>query len=74
MTCMTQNNCSTIDSTLIGATNKRQHNFLETLRIWNDRYKSRQQLAGLEPQMLKDIGISYEDAQKEATIPFWLSK
>ncbi|MFC1681742.1 DUF1127 domain-containing protein [Pseudomonadota bacterium] len=44
---------------------------LETLETWNQRHKTRQQLAKLDDRMLKDIGIS--DAQRfiESKKRFW---
>jgi len=41
------------------------------LLVWQDRAKSRHQLAELDDRLLKDIGISRIDAHYEATKPFW---
>ena len=35
------------------------------------RYRSRQSIAGLDSHMLKDIGVSFADAEAEANKPFW---
>jgi uncharacterized protein YjiS (DUF1127 family) len=35
------------------------------------RYRSRQRLAQLDSHMLKDIGISFADAEVEANKPLW---
>ena len=35
------------------------------------RYRSRQLLAQLDGHLLKDIGVSYAEAEAEANKPFW---
>jgi len=35
------------------------------------RFRSRQRIVTLDDHMLKDIGISYADAEAEANKPFW---
>lgn len=40
------------------------------LRAWR-RYRSRQGIAGLDARMLRDIGVSYAEAEDEANKPFW---
>jgi uncharacterized protein YjiS (DUF1127 family) len=35
------------------------------------RYNSRQRIAELDSHLLKDIGVSYADAEAEANKPFW---
>jgi len=35
------------------------------------RYRSRQRIAQLDSQMLKDIGISFAEAEAEANKPLW---
>ncbi|MBV9247800.1 MAG: DUF1127 domain-containing protein [Acetobacteraceae bacterium] len=35
------------------------------------RYRTRQRIAELDAQMLKDIGITYAEAEREANKPFW---
>jgi uncharacterized protein YjiS (DUF1127 family) len=35
------------------------------------RYRSRQRIAELDGHMLKDIGVSFADAEAEANKPFW---
>lgn len=44
---------------------------VETLRRWRDRAQSRKSLAGLDPRMLRDIGISPSQLWHEAGKPFW---
>ncbi len=68
MASLTQNNCSNICTTPVAI---QKPAVITTLLLWHERYKSRKQLAQLEPYMLVDIGISYETAQLEAHIPFW---
>jgi uncharacterized protein YjiS (DUF1127 family) len=43
----------------------------ETLRAAWGRHRSRRRIAQLDPQMLKDIGVSYAEAEAEANKPFW---
>jgi len=38
---------------------------------WAQLYRSRQHLRDLDDHMLRDIGISPEDAEREARRPFW---
>lgn len=40
---------------------------------WAKLYRSRQHLRDLDAHLLKDIGISPEDADREARRPFWQS-
>jgi uncharacterized protein YjiS (DUF1127 family) len=35
------------------------------------RYRSRQNIAQLDGHMLKDIGVSFAEAEAEANKPFW---
>jgi len=35
------------------------------------RYRSRQRIADLDAHLLKDIGVSYAEAEAEANRPFW---
>jgi uncharacterized protein YjiS (DUF1127 family) len=35
------------------------------------RYHSRQRIAELDGHLLKDIGVSFADAEAEANKPFW---
>lgn len=48
--------------------------WLRTLEIWIDRSHQRTQLgelAELNDYLLKDIGVSREEALREAAKPFW---
>ncbi|MEM7239778.1 MAG: DUF1127 domain-containing protein [Pseudomonadota bacterium] len=40
-------------------------------RLWRHRIRSRHDLAELEPHQLRDIGVTPEDARREASKPFW---
>jgi uncharacterized protein YjiS (DUF1127 family) len=42
----------------------------EVRAAWR-RYRTRQRIAELDGHMLKDIGVSYADAEAEANKPFW---
>jgi uncharacterized protein YjiS (DUF1127 family) len=35
------------------------------------RYRSRQRIAALDAHMLRDIGVTYAEAEAEANKPFW---
>jgi uncharacterized protein YjiS (DUF1127 family) len=35
------------------------------------RYRSRQSIVGLDSHLLKDIGVSFAEAEAEANKPFW---
>lgn len=41
------------------------------LRDYQQRRRSRRQLLTLDARLLKDIGVSREQAQKEGHKPFW---
>jgi uncharacterized protein YjiS (DUF1127 family) len=45
--------------------------WLDTMRIWSSRISERQALAELDDRFLKDIGVSREEAVREAAKPFW---
>jgi uncharacterized protein YjiS (DUF1127 family) len=42
-----------------------------TIRAAWRRYRSRQRISELNSFMLKDIGVSYAEAEAEANKPFW---
>lgn len=42
-----------------------------TFQTWRARTIERRQLLGLDDRMLKDIGVSREDAEAEARKPFY---
>ena len=44
-----------------------------TVEIWLVRRDRRQELSSLDDKQLKDVGISREDARREAGKPFWRS-
>lgn len=43
----------------------------ERLRVAWRRYRSRQRIAQLDSHMLKDIGVSFAEAEAEANKPLW---
>jgi uncharacterized protein YjiS (DUF1127 family) len=45
---------------------------LALLQKWRRRRRSRVLLSQLDGHMLRDIGLSYADAEHEANKPFWL--
>lgn len=42
-----------------------------TLRLWQQRARSRRQLAQLDARLLADAGISPSERQEELRRPFW---
>ena len=42
-----------------------------TVQQWGQRRRQRQTLQDLDAHLLRDIGISREDAELEASKPFW---
>lgn len=44
---------------------------VDMLLDWNERARSRRQLAGLTEGELKDIGLSPSDVTIESSKPFW---
>ena len=50
----------------------RRQTFWAALRAGWRRHRSRQRIAGLDGFLLKDIGVSFADAEAEANKPFWL--
>jgi uncharacterized protein YjiS (DUF1127 family) len=42
-----------------------------TLAAWQNRAMMRHHLLGMNEYMLKDIGLTRADAQREANKPFW---
>jgi len=44
---------------------------LDTLRLWRERARGRQQLRTYEDHLLRDIGLTRLQAEAEANKPFW---
>jgi uncharacterized protein YjiS (DUF1127 family) len=42
------------------------------VRIWSNRRRARTQLARLDTHMLNDIGLSEDQARREAVKHFWI--
>ena len=40
-------------------------------RIWRDRVRQREALKRLDDRLLDDVGLSREQARREAAKPFW---
>lgn len=45
--------------------------FAVAVTRWHVTRHTRQQLAKLDDHLLRDIGLSPEQAQRESTLPFW---
>lgn len=50
---------------------KEAHEIFAILLTWQRRKAMRYLMAEMDERILKDIGISRADAQKEASKPFW---
>ena len=46
---------------------------VDTLLTWQRRHKDRMHLMALDDRLLRDIGISTADVDREASKPFWRS-
>lgn len=44
---------------------------IATIRLWRERAQSRRDLAGCDPRLLRDIGVSPLDAGREIGKSFW---
>ncbi|EIK55057.1 hypothetical protein YO5_19887 [Stutzerimonas stutzeri TS44] len=54
-----------------GPARERLHELLALLRLWQQRARSRRQLAQLDARLLADTGISPSERQEELRRPFW---
>jgi uncharacterized protein YjiS (DUF1127 family) len=43
----------------------------DTLHLWHQRYRTRQELSRWTERDLHDVGISWSDVAYEAEKPFW---
>ena len=48
-------------------------NALDRFLTWQRRHKDRMHLLSLDERMLRDIGVSLADVDREASKPFWRS-
>ena len=46
---------------------------VERVLLWQQRLSERHSLRGMSDQMLKDIGLSRADIEREASKPFWVA-
>lgn len=44
---------------------------VDTLVLWQERFRSRQTLAGMDDRMLRDVGLSRADLEPEIRKPVW---
>lgn len=44
---------------------------IATLALWQDRWMARQKLRGIDDRQLDDVGLSREQIEGQAAIPFW---
>jgi uncharacterized protein YjiS (DUF1127 family) len=45
----------------------------ETLGDWIERAQTRRALAELDERLLRDVGLTTEQARRESSMPFWQS-
>ena len=45
--------------------------FVDMLLLFHERTRQRQALRALDDRLLKDIGVSRAEAEREANKPFW---
>ena len=43
----------------------------DALSTWRERRRNRQALSGLNDHLLRDIGLSHGDREREVNKPFW---
>ena len=43
----------------------------ETIHVWHERYRTRQELTNWTARDLHDVGLSWSDIASEAEKPFW---
>ena len=48
-------------------------NVLDRFLTWQRRHKDRMHLLSLDDRMLRDIGVTLADVDREASKPFWKS-
>jgi uncharacterized protein YjiS (DUF1127 family) len=53
------------------STSLRLREGLDTLRVWRERARGRQQLRTFDDHLLRDIGLTRLQAEAEANKPFW---
>lgn len=41
------------------------------LILWNSRWQDREQLRTMDPRILRDIGLSRREVERELAKPFW---
>ena len=44
---------------------------LQALLVWQERARQRRHLASLDDRLLRDMGLSRADAERESALPFW---
>lgn len=47
------------------------HRVMQQLRLWQQRVRTRRQLAALDARQLADVGISHSERLDELSKPFW---
>ena len=44
---------------------------LEAVLVWQERVSERRRLREMDDHLLKDMGLSRADAEREGSVPFW---
>jgi uncharacterized protein YjiS (DUF1127 family) len=47
------------------------YKLIDTTAVWTARWRQRQALVELDEHLLNDIGLSHEQARRDAAKPFW---
>jgi uncharacterized protein YjiS (DUF1127 family) len=43
----------------------------DVIYLWLERARDRDRLAGMDPHLLKDIGVGRSEIEREVSKPFW---
>lgn len=54
-----------------GRGQQKMHSFIAQAKEFWRRYRSRVAISGLDAHLLRDIGVTYAEAEQEANKPFW---
>lgn len=60
-----------MSSTMIGAREPRPAQFSKVAAVWLQRAVQRRQLAQLDMRLLRDLGLTHNDALAESSKWFW---
>jgi uncharacterized protein YjiS (DUF1127 family) len=64
-------NATRLPTFLPGSARDKRHLWAATIRLWFERSRQRRALAELNARLLRDIGVTSEQARREAATPSW---